>query len=139
MNKKNIIILRQMQTLSKQIKIAKEARCLLQQLQSNARYFIVEGSDSNRIKNSTVKSVDEILNIELYLRLSISNMCTCLDGFKSSKMEPVDYVSSSDIKNKFVDLCYEGRVVATINLSDGTISKVEPEQELRVEDKSPTG
>lgn len=69
-----------MQVLSKQIKIAKEARCLLQHLQSNSEYFIVEGSDSNRIKNSTIKSVDEILNIELYLRSSVSNMCACLDG-----------------------------------------------------------
>ena len=124
-----------MQVLSKQIKIAKEAKCLLQHLQSNSEYFIVEGSDSNRIKNSTIKSVDEILNIELYLRSSVSNMCACLDGFKPSKMEPVDYISSSDIKNKFVDLCYGKKVTATVNLSTGTIEKIEPEQ-LEVEDKS---
>lgn len=138
MNKKNIHILRQMIILSKQTKLSKEARCILQRLQSNATYFIVEGERSNNIFSSTVKSIDETLNIELYLRSSVSNMCTCLDGFSPNSMEPIDYISSSDIKNKYVDLCYKGRVVAAINLSTGKIERIPPEQELQVEDKSLT-
>lgn len=138
MNKKNIHILRQMITLSKQIKLSKEARCILQQLRSNAKFFIVEGKESNRIDLSTVKSIDETLSVEMYLRSSVSNMCACLDGFSPTKMEPIDYISSSDIKNKYVDLCYGEKVVAAINLSTGKIEKIIPEQELQVEDKSLT-
>ena len=43
-------------------------------------------------------------------------------------MEPVDYISSSDVKNKFVDICKGKKIVATICLSTGKITMLEPEQ-----------
>ena len=54
-------------------------------------------------------------------------------------MEPIDYISSSDVKNKFVDICLGKKVVATINLTTGEITSVNiPEQKSTAKDNSPT-
>ena len=67
----------------------------------------------------------------------VSNACKCLDGFNASIMEPVDYISSSDVKNKFVDICKGKKIVATICLSTGKITMLEPEQNEKIaEEKS---
>ena len=47
-------------------------------------------------------------------------------------MEPVDYISSSDVKNKFVDICKGKKIVATICLSTGKITMLEPEHNENV-------
>ena len=79
------------------------------------------------------------LYVEQYLRSSVSSACKCLDGFDASKMEPIDYISSSDVKNKFVDICLGKKVVATINLTTGEITSVNiPEQKSTAKDNSPT-
>jgi len=52
-------------------------------------------------------------------------------------MEPIDYISSSDVRNKFVDICKGKKVVATINLTIGKITMLEPEHENMAEDKRP--
>jgi hypothetical protein len=59
-----------------------------------------------------------------------------LDGFDPGCMDPIDYISSSDIKNGIVDLCRGKKVVANINLSSGDIFLVKPESEIAGEDKS---
>lgn len=71
--------------------------------------------------------------------MSVSNACKCLDGFDASKMEPIDYISSSDVKNKFVDICLGKKVVASINLTTGEIISINtPKQGLTAKDNSPT-
>lgn len=61
-----------------------------------------------------------------------------MDGFDASKMEPIDYISSSDVKNKFVDICLGKKVVASINLTTGEIISINtPKQEIKAKDNSP--
>ena len=84
-------------------------------------------NELNILANS---SINNCLYVEQYLRSSVSSACKCLDGFDASKMEPIDYISSSDVKNKFVDICLGKKVVATINLTTGEITSVNiPKQE----------
>lgn len=132
----NLVILKQMIRLSRIIKDMKEARCKLSSIMAQSAYFIVEGDQSDIIRNQTKSSIGNCLYTEKYLRLSVSNACKCLDGFNASIMEPVDYISSSDIKNKFVDICKGKSIVATINLTSGEITLLKPKHSNVAEEKS---
>ncbi len=137
MNNKSI--LQQMIRLSRIIKDSREARAKLSSIQSQTEYFIVEGNQSTFIRDQANSSINNCLYVEQYLRSSVSNACKCLDGFDASKMEPIDYISSNDVKNKFVDICLGKKVVASINLTTGEIISVSiPELELMAKDNSPT-
>lgn len=124
----NKVILKQMIRLSRIIKELKEARAKLASINAQADYFIVEGNYSNLLYSSTRASISNCLYSEKYLRSSVSSACLCLDGFDTKSMDPVDYISSSDIKNKFVDICKGNKIVATIDLTTGKIISLEPEQ-----------
>lgn len=133
----NLVILKQMIRLSRIIKEMKEARCKLNAILSQSSYFIVEGDQSDIIRNHTKDSIANCLYTEKYLRLSVSNACKCLDGFNAGTMEPIDYISSSDVRNKFVDICKGKKIVATINLTTGKIAQLEPEQIEIADEKRP--
>ncbi len=125
--------------LSRIIKDSREARAKLSSIQSQTEYFIVEGNQSTFIRDQANSSINNCLYVEQYLRSSVSSACKCLDGFDASKMEPIDYISSSDVKNKFVDICLGKKVVATINLTTGEIISINtPKQEIKAKDNSPT-
>lgn len=135
----NRIILQQMIRLSRIIKDSREARAKLNAIQSQTDYFIVTGNGSDLIKNKVNDSMMNSLYVEQYLRSSVSEACKYLDGFDASKMEPIDYISSSDVKNKFVDICLGKKIVATINLTTGKIESINtPEYKTKAEDKCPT-
>ena len=99
-------------------------------------YFIVAGESSNMIQVQAKASISNILFVEQYLRSSVSSICVHLDGFDPGRMDPIDYISSNDIKNGIVDICRGKKVVANINLSSGDIFLVKPESEIIGEDKS---
>lgn len=125
--------------LSRIIKDSREARAKLNSIQAQTEYFIVEGNQSTFIRDQANSSITNCLYVEQYLRSSVSNACKCLDGFDASKMEPIDYISSSDVKNKFVDICLGKKVVASINLTTGEIISINtPKQEIKAKDNSPT-
>ena len=110
--------------LSRIIKESREARAKLNVIQSQTEYFIVDGEYSSFIRDQVKSSMTNCLYTEQYLRSSVSNACKCLDGFDAKKMEPIDYISSSDVKNKFVDICLGKKVVATIDLTTGKIESI---------------
>lgn len=127
----NKIILKQMVRLSGIIKDLKSARAKLALIQFKTDSLIVNGNVADSISKRVDASIMDCLYTEQCLRLSVSNACKCLDGFDESLMEPIDYISSSDIKNKFVDICSNGKVVATIKLATGEIKRIkEPELEM---------
>ena len=136
MNKKNLMILNCMMRLSRIIRNCKDARRILDLMIDQTSYFIVAGQYSNMLQVQAKASISNILFIEQYLRSSVSEICTRLDGFNLKCMNPIDYISSSDIKNGIVDLCRGKKVVANINLSSGEIVLIEPEQKMIGEDKS---
>lgn len=133
----NKIILRQMLRLSRVIKDLKESRMRMTLVQNQTEYFVCGGEPLDMIRSMTNINISNCLYLEKYLRLSVSKSCKCLDGFIPGKMDPIDYISSSDVKNKFVDICLGKKVVATINLITGIIIPIEPEQNL-VEEKRPS-
>ena len=124
----NKVILKQMIRLSRIIKELKEARAKLTSVNAQTDYFIINGDNSDSLYNSTCASIRNCLYSEKYLHLSVSNACECLDGFNAKSMDPIDYISSNDIRNKFVDICKGNKVVATIDLITGKIISLEPEQ-----------
>lgn len=135
----NKVILRQMIRLSRIIKDLREARAKLLSVRNQTEYFIIEGQQSDLIKNKTKQGILDCYYIEKYLRWFVSNSCKYLDGFNGDKMESIDYISSSDVKNKFVDICAGKRIVATIDLTTGIIKPLnEPESEEMAEEKRPT-
>lgn len=136
MSKKNLIMLNSMIRLSRIIRNSKDARRNLDLIVDQTGYFIVAGESSNMIQVQAKASISNILFVEQYLRSSVSSICVHLDGFDPGCMEPIDYISSSDIKNGIVDLCRDKKVVANINLSSGDIFLVKPESEIAGEDKS---
>lgn len=113
--------------LSRIIKDLKEARCKLNSAISQTDYYIINGESSDLIRDKVNKCIADCLYLEQYLHSSVSKSCDYLDGFKPKKMEPIDYISSSDVKNKFVDICLGKKVTAVANLTTGEISEVEPE------------
>lgn len=131
----NKVILRQMIRLSRIIKELKEARAKLASVNAQSTYFIVEGENSSILKTQTKNSIANCLFTEKYLHSSVSNACRCLDGFNAKTMDPVDYISSSDIHNRFIDICKGKSVVATIDLSTGNITRLEPEHVNTAEEK----
>lgn len=125
----NKVILQQMIRLSGIIKSSREARTSLNSMLSQVSVLLISGNTYNSISRKIKEDITNCLYIEQCLRLSVSNACKCLDGFNEKIMEPIDYISSSDVKNKFVDLCLGKSIVATIDLTTGKIIKVEePEQ-----------
>lgn len=113
--------------ISRIIKDLKEARCKLNSAISQTDYYIINGESSDLIRDKVNKCIADCLYLEQYLHSSVSNACKYLDGFKPKKMEPIDYISSNDVKNKFVDICLGKKVTAVANLTTGEISEVEPE------------
>lgn len=133
----NKVILKQMIRLSRVIRDLKESRMKMNLVQDQTEYFVCQGESLSAIRSITNTNISNCLYLEKHLRLSVSDSCKCLDGFIPGKMEPIDYISSSDVKNKFVDICLGKSVVATINLTTGVIIPIEPEQKL-AEDKCPS-
>jgi hypothetical protein len=136
MNKKNLVMLTTMVRLSRIIRSCKDARRNLDSVIDQTNYFIVAGENSNLIQVQAKASISNTLFVEQYLRSSVSKICTSLDGFDPGRMDPVDYISSSDIKDGIVDLCRGKKVVATIFIPSGEIVPARPEQETIGEDKS---
>ena len=136
MSKRNLIMLNSMMRLSRILRNCKDARRSLDLVIDQTSYFIVAGESSNMIQVQAQASTSNILFVEQYLRSSVSKICTSLDGFDPGKMDPVDYISSNDIKDGIVDICRGKKIVANINLSSGEIILLSPELESAGEDKS---
>ena len=136
MSKKNLIMLNSMMRLSRIIRNSKDARRNLDLVVDQTGYFIVAGESSNMIQVQAKASISNILFVEQYLRSSVSSICVHLDGFDPGRMDPIDYISSNDIKNGIVDICRGKKVVANINLSSGDIFLVKTESDILGEDKS---
>lgn len=136
MSKNNLIMLNSMMRLSRILRNCKDARRSLDLVIDQTSYFIVAGESSNMIQVQAQASTSNILFVEQYLRSSVSKICASLDGFDPGKMDPVDYISSSDIKDGIVDICRGKKIVANINLSSGEIIPLSPELESTGEDKS---
>ena len=132
----NSVILKQMIRLSKVIKQLKEARCKSSLLLDNVEYFILKGELYSDIQKMCNDHIAKCLYLEKNLRLSVRGACKFLDGFDKSTMDPIDYISSSDVKNKRVDICRNKNIVAAINLVTGEIELLKPENENLGEDKS---
>lgn len=135
MNKKNLTMLNSMIRLSRIIRNSKDARRNLDLVVDQTSYFIVTGESSNMIQVQAKASISNLLFVEQYLRSSVSNICAHLDGFNPGCMDPIDYISSNDIKNGIVDICRGKKMVANISLSSGEIFLVKPESEITGEDK----
>lgn len=136
MKNKNISTLNSMIRLSRIIRNFKNARRELNQVIVQTEYFIIQGESSNTLEVKTKQSIDNTLYLEQYLRSSVGYLCKCLDGFDSGKMDPIDYISTTDVTDGIVDICRGGKVVANINLSSGKIFSVKPETLDAGEDKS---
>ena len=136
MNKRNLIMLNSMIRLSRILRNCKDARRNLDLVIDQTSYFIVAGEVSNMIQVQAQASTSNVLFVEQYLRSSVSKICISLDGFDPGKMDPIDYISSSDIRDGIVDICRGKKIVANINLSSGEIIPLSPELESAGEDKS---
>jgi hypothetical protein len=136
MNKRNLIMLNSMIRLSRILRNCKDARRNLDLVIDQTSYFIVAGEVSNMIQVQAQASTSNVLFVEQYLRSSVSKICISLDGFDPGKMDPIDYISSSDIRDGIVDICRGKKIVANINLSSGEIIPLSPELESTGEDKS---
>ena len=110
--------------MSRIIKELKETRCKMSRLLSNVEFVVVRGDTFNNLKTYITDSITNCLSVELRLRSSVSECCKKLEGFDTGKMEPVDYISSSDVKNKMVDISKGRFLVAQINLITGEIIQV---------------
>lgn len=135
MNKRNLIMLNSMIRLSRILRNCKDARRNLDLVVDQTSYFIVAGEVSNMIQVQAQASTSNVLFVEQYLRSSVSKICVSLDGFDPGKMDPIDYISSSDIRDGIVDICRGKKIVANINLSSGEIIPLSPELESTGEDK----
>lgn len=133
---KNKRLLRQMIHMSRIICDLRCIRCNTHSVNVQSLYCIISGD--NLIEQGTRKIVESCLYMEQHLRSSVSELCKCLDGFKTSKFDIIDYISSSDIKSKSVDLCHKNKVIGRIDLTDGKIYVLGPELEESAEEESPT-
>ena len=129
---KNKVILRSMINLSRIVKNIKEARTNLGSASDYTRFFIVKGDVANSLSSKLNNCVHDCLYVEEHLRQAISESCLYLDGFDVKHMDPVNYISTNDIKNKCIDICKGNRVTATISLDTGKITKF-----YSAEEKSP--
>jgi len=129
-------MLNSMIRLSRILRNCKDARRNLDLVVDQTSYFIVAGEVSNMIQVQAQASTSNVLFVEQYLRSSVSKICVSLDGFDPGKMDPIDYISSSDIRDGIVDICRGKKIVANINLSSGEIIPLSPELESTGEDKS---
>ena len=129
-------MLNSMIRLSRILRNCKDARRNLDLVIDQTSYFIVAGEVSNMIQVQAQASTSNVLFVEQYLRSSVSKICISLDGFDTGKMDPIDYICSSDIRDGIVDICRGKKIVANINLSSGEIIPLSPELESTGEDKS---
>lgn len=120
--RKNKTILKAMINLSRIVKNIKEARANLSSASDYTRFFIIKGEVADNLSSKLTHTIHDCLYAEQHLRKAIGDSCAYLDGFDASKMDPVDYISTHDIKTKRIDVCKNGNVVADINLETGEIS-----------------
>ena len=118
----NKTIIKQMIRLSSIIKKTKEARCKSSLILDEIHYFIVKGEVYSDIEETCKTHISRCLYIEKHLQQTIREACKFLDGFDANAMDPIHYISSSDVKNKRVDICRGEHVVATIDLTTGIIN-----------------
>lgn len=121
---KNKTILKAMINLSRIVKNIKEARANLSSASDYTRFFIIKGEVADNLSSKLTHTVHDCLYTEQHLRKAIGDSCAYLEGFDASKMDPVDYISTHDIKTKRIDICKNGKVVATINVDTGEISPI---------------
>lgn len=137
MSRRNRIILKQMVRLSTILADLRSAKRSINRVQEQAAYFIVQGESSNFLEVRLKAAEADCLCLGQYLRLSVSNCCSKLDGFDPSRMDPLGYISSSDIKNRCATICRGTKEVAIINLVTGEIQQIEPDLQTMTEDKCP--
>lgn len=118
---KNIIVLQQMVKLSSIVRDIKEARLHMGSASFNTRLFVVNGEPSNMITTMLTRGEKDCMYLELLLRSKIQAACKYLKGFDETIMDPIDYISTHDIKNEAIDLCKNNKVVATIYMDTGKI------------------
>lgn len=133
----NLVILKQMIRLSALMKEIKEARRKSSLIIAKSNFFILKGDFSDSLHEMCENHIDKCLFLEMHLRSSVSDACKFLDGFDSSRMDPIGYISGDDVKNKSVDICRGNKIVATIDLTTGFITKVKTRELNSGEDKSP--
>ena len=113
--KNNRLAINQMIRLSNQIRLSKEARCKLNVLNDNTKYIINKGVHAESkvcLNNATLA----LLKLEVEMKNVVQCLCENLIGFDSNISEPINYISSSDITNKLVELCSNGFIVGYIDI-----------------------
>lgn len=61
-----------------------------------------------------------------------------MDGFDPSRMDPLEYISSNEIRNRCATICRGTKEIAIINLVTGEVQQIEPDlQKNTAEEKSP--
>lgn len=138
MSNKNRIILKQMVRLSTILADLISAKRSINKVQEQAAYFIVQGESSNFLEVRLKAAEADCLCLAQYLRLSVSNCCSKLDGFDPSRMNPLEYISSNEIRNRCATICRGTKEIAIINLVTGEVQQIEPDlQKNTAEEKSP--
>lgn len=111
----------QMKKLSKVITKLREGKLTIRIVDDKTSILLIEGKRvclSEKI-NAILQEITDLENI---LSKCIENLCKKLEDFKPD-MQPFDYISTNDIKNKYViieDL--KGKHLYKCNLGTGEIS-----------------
>lgn len=120
--------------LSEILKNIRESRNLTRKTIDLLKFCVVNGEIHKDIRGKLSSNEDNFSYIELYLHLSVSNACRCLEGFNSKTMEPINYICSRDIQLGSVDICKNNKVVAILDIHTGEILE---SSNILAEDKCP--
>ena len=129
MSELNLALIKQMKAFSKRVKLLRNARALLTEGCDSCAIVLICGED-NRI--DVVAKLNSMVNqskeLEDLLCKATMQICCNLEGFPGkSVIQPVNFVSTGDIKNKaiYFPCITASQFYYKLSLEDGVFSKIE--------------
>lgn len=129
MSKLNLALIKQMKAFSKRTRLLRNARALLIEGCSGCTIVFICGENKRVDVQAKLNSmISQSLDLEDLLCNATMQICCNLEGFPGkSVIQPVNFISTGDIKNKAIYFpCITApQFYYKLSLEDGVFSKIE--------------
>ena len=129
MSKANLALIKQMKSFSKRVRLLRNARALLYEGCSSCDIVFICGENKRvNVLEKLNSMISQSCDLEDLLCNATMQICCNLEGFPGkSVIQPVNFISTGDIKNKAIYFpCITApQFYYKLSLEDGVFSKIE--------------
>lgn len=129
MSKLNLALIKQMKSFSKRVRLLRNARALLYEGGSSCNIVFICGENKRvNVLEKLNSMISQSCDLEDLLCNATMQICCNLEGFPGkSVIQPVNFISTGDIKNKaiYFPCITASQFYYKLSLEDGVFSKIE--------------